>query len=442
MTLSPEGPRQRFGPGSLGWLGDGASAGAPAGRRGVRAVGWVPSLLAASRARRRDRDPRAPGAVVGDHHGAPGLAAAAHPAVPRPVLAAPDVRAPGPRGIRDHVQLGDVHLRRQQRQGRGDLTGLLHQPAGHGADGRLHPGREAASPAVGRHGCRGGRRGRADARLRPAALGGAGAGVLVRHLRAGQEVGERRCGREPHPGDDAHRAVRGGVHRLAGGHRPLQLRLARRRPRPASEQHRHRHGDPADLLRRGRDPGVHGDAGTAAVPRADHPVRPRRPLLPRGHADRPLGRLHARVGGVGGVHLRGEQPPAAAAAAQRAGLGGSEASPAVKPATTSAWPPRRRRPRGRRGLGRPGGRRGEPWPRWRGRRRRPGPGPWPDGPGGGPAPRRAGCRRSRGRRAARAGGRRLESSRPAPSAPAAWGRPRGGRCRGSCRTRWSRPRRR
>ena len=42
------------------------------------------------------------------------------------------------------------------------------------------------------------RRGRgADRRLRPAAVGGAGAGVLVRDLRAGQEERERRRGREP-----------------------------------------------------------------------------------------------------------------------------------------------------------------------------------------------------------------------------------------------------
>ena len=82
-----------------------------------------------------------------------------------------------------------------------------------------------------RHGGRNRRRRGADRRLRPAAVGGAGAGVLVRHLRAGQEVRERRRRREPHPRDDPHRAVRGGVHRPARGHRPLQLRLPRRRPR-------------------------------------------------------------------------------------------------------------------------------------------------------------------------------------------------------------------
>ncbi len=38
---------------------------------------------------------------------------------------------------------------------------------------------------------------RADGRLRPAAVGGAGAGVLVRHVRAAQEDRERGRGRQP-----------------------------------------------------------------------------------------------------------------------------------------------------------------------------------------------------------------------------------------------------
>ena len=45
-----------------------------------------------------------------------------------------------------HGQLGDVHLGRQQRpRGRG-VAGLLHQPAGHRADGRVHPRGERLRP--------------------------------------------------------------------------------------------------------------------------------------------------------------------------------------------------------------------------------------------------------------------------------------------------------
>ena len=157
----------------------------------------------------------------------------------RAIVARP-AYVPDPRGggVHDHLQLGHLHLRRQQRPGGRDLARLLHQPARDGADGRVHPGRAAAAaPVVGDGRRDPGRRG-ADPGLRAAAVGGAGAGVLVRHLRAGQEVRQRRRGREPRPRDDPDRAVRGGVPRLAGRHRPLQLRLARRRPRAAAHARR------------------------------------------------------------------------------------------------------------------------------------------------------------------------------------------------------------
>ena len=71
--------RNASGPASLGWPVTDQRRGPAAGRRGVRAVGRVPALLAAARAGRRARDPRPPGAVVADHDGPAGGAAAADP---------------------------------------------------------------------------------------------------------------------------------------------------------------------------------------------------------------------------------------------------------------------------------------------------------------------------------------------------------------------------
>ena len=51
-----------------------------------------------------------------------------------------------------------------------------------------------------------------------------------------------------------------GVRRLARRDRRLELRQPRRRPLAALHDDRHRDRDPADLLRRRRDPGVDGDA--------------------------------------------------------------------------------------------------------------------------------------------------------------------------------------
>ena len=212
----------------------------------------------------------------------------------------------------DHRQLGDVHLGRQQRPGGRDVAGLLHQPAGDGPDGRLHP------RASGSARCSGSRwaspptavviltldYGRLPVR-RP------DPGLLLRQLRPVQEDRERRRHREPGLRDDRDRAVRRRVRRLSRRHRRLELRCPRPRPRAALHVDRHRHRDPADLLRRRRHPGLDGDPGPAAVPRPDPPVRARRPLLPRGHDPRPLGRLRPGLDRAGDLHRRGWSTTAA-----------------------------------------------------------------------------------------------------------------------------------
>ena len=62
---------------------------------------------------------------------------APHRPGPRPARATGVGPAAGAGRRRGHRQLGDLHLGRQQRPRRGDVAGLLHQPAGDRADGRL-----------------------------------------------------------------------------------------------------------------------------------------------------------------------------------------------------------------------------------------------------------------------------------------------------------------
>jgi chloramphenicol-sensitive protein RarD len=70
--------------------------------------------------------------------------------------------------------------------------------------------------------------------------------------------------------------------------------------------------DPAAALRRGRQPDPAVRAGRASVPHADAAARLRRTDLPRAHAARPVGRVHAGVGGARPVHVgRHPQRPAA-----------------------------------------------------------------------------------------------------------------------------------
>jgi hypothetical protein len=98
------------------------------------------------------------------------------------------------------------------------------------------------------------------------------------------------------------------------------VRRQRPGPRAAAQHDRHRDRDPADLFRGGRDPGVDGVARPAAVPRPGAAVRPRRALVRRGHADRPLDRLRPGVGGTGDLHGGGGQPPASPAATHGRGV--------------------------------------------------------------------------------------------------------------------------
>ena len=107
----------------------------------------------------------------------------------------------------------------------------------------------------------------------------------------------------------------------------VELRRPRTRALAALPDDRHRHRDPADLLRRRRDPGLDGVARAAAVPRAGPAVRPRRAVVPRGHARRALGRFRAGLDRAGDLHRRGGQPPAAPAAAHRRGDRGGLRTP-------------------------------------------------------------------------------------------------------------------
>ena len=93
---------------------------------------------------------------------------------------------------------------------------------------RLRPVQWAAIGIAGAGGAR------PDRRLRPPAVDRVAAGRLVRHLRAGQEEGRRRCGREPDLRDA--RCSRRSRWATSSGSRPpgARLRLPRRRARPAA----------------------------------------------------------------------------------------------------------------------------------------------------------------------------------------------------------------
>lgn len=164
----------------------------PERRRGIRAVGARPDVLAAAQAVRRHGDPRPPHGVV------PGCRrdrAAGDAALGLDRRAGPHTPQTGPRGHRGgghQRQLGRLHLGREQRSGRRGLTRLLHQPAGHHRDGCPAARRTAAPRPVGRRRHRRGGRAGPDRRIRQAAVDLADAGLLLRGVRTGQEEGESR----------------------------------------------------------------------------------------------------------------------------------------------------------------------------------------------------------------------------------------------------------
>ena len=264
----------------LGWRGAGDAPGTAARRRGVRAVGRC------SRSTGRCSSRPAPsrswrtgslwslltmGVLV--VAAAPYAAAAGARSRDRRTLDAAGARRRG-----DHGQLGDLHLRRQQRPGRRDLARLLHQPAGHRADGRVHPRRAAAAAAVG---ARSGIAALAVVVLtvdygRPPwvalvlafSFGTYGLAKKTADVGAVESLTLETLLLAPFARGVPRLAGRARAQSNFGSHgagHALLLRLDR-----------HRHRDPADLLRRRRDPGVDGHARAAAVPRADPPVRARR----------------------------------------------------------------------------------------------------------------------------------------------------------------------
>ncbi len=196
--------------------------------RGIRDVGPRPALLAAAEAFRGGRDPGPPDGVVprrrrhrpaGDAPlGLGGRVAAA---------TAPTGTDHGRRGVH-HGQLGRLHLGREQRtRGRG-LARLLHQPARHHRHGRAPAEGTAAAGAVGGGRRLPRRRARPDDRLRPAALDLPLPGLLLRHVRPGEEEGQ------PGRAGVAGRRDRGPVPARAGVSAVAGRRRARRPSAPTA----------------------------------------------------------------------------------------------------------------------------------------------------------------------------------------------------------------
>ncbi len=153
-------------------------------------VGRVPRVLSAAETRGRARGARPPDRVDvpadGRRHrgGAP---ASRHPRDHTAGLAAAGVRIGA-----DLHQLGDLHLRRQQRPCRRRRAGLFHQPAGDCGAGAVGLSRAAQSRAVHRLGHRRGRRRGVHRRGRRTTGHRARAGAVVRPLRCGEEGGADR----------------------------------------------------------------------------------------------------------------------------------------------------------------------------------------------------------------------------------------------------------
>ena len=127
----------------------------------------------------------------------------------------------------DLGELGDLHLRGQQRPRGGRGAGLLHQPAGHRGAWAADLPRTAQPRAVRGPGDRGDRGGGADRVARRAAGHRARAGAVVRPVRGGQEGGADRSAGQRRDRGCGGRAVRARLHRGVAGHRPRDVHQPR-----------------------------------------------------------------------------------------------------------------------------------------------------------------------------------------------------------------------
>ncbi|CAA9510306.1 MAG: Uncharacterized inner membrane protein RarD, partial [uncultured Solirubrobacteraceae bacterium] len=293
---------------------------------GLLPLGPVPALLAPARAGRGRRDPRSPDRVVARLPGRRARRGGRRILV-RPAPGPPASRAARPRRRAHHRQLGHVHPRGQLGPRRGDVAGLLHQPARVGRPRRRRPGRAAAACAGLGGRDRHARRRRPHRGLRAAAVDRTDPGLLLRALRPRQEARGHRRHAEPGRRDraaDPARARLSGVPRRLG---QRDLHHGGARPRRAHRGGRHRHRRPAHALRGRGQPAAAHDARGPAVHRADHALLHRRGDQRRAHAGHPPGRLRPGVGRPRGLH-RGPRahlprpPPAppAGRAGARAGL--------------------------------------------------------------------------------------------------------------------------
>ena len=291
------------------------------GRRGVRHLGAVPALLAAARAGRRGRDPGPPDRLVAASRWACWCSPCGRTAVRPLARGRPRVPARCWRSPRCLITVNWAIYIWGVNNGHVVETslGLLHQPAGDRADGRLHP-RRAAAP------------------LQWAALGVAALAVVVLTLDYGRPPwialvlafsfgSYGLCKKQANA--PAVESLTFETMVLAPGRARLP-RLARRGTatssfgRHGAGPHAAAHAAPASSPRSRcccfggaaiRVPLV--DARAAAVPRPDPAVRARRARTSTRPCRRPLGRLRPGVGRAGDVHRRGAAPPPASCGSRR-----------------------------------------------------------------------------------------------------------------------------
>lgn len=267
--------------------------------RRVRDLGPGAAVLAAARSRGRPRSAGTPHGVVARGGGdRPGLYAPLGVDRRTGEAAAPGGTAGARRG-HDHGQLGRLHLGRGRGPRRGGLARLLHQSARDDpAGGRAAQG-TAAGSAVGCGRRRRDRRGGHLGRVRAAAVDLAGAGVLVRHVRPGQEEGRPGRPGVARGGDDGAVPARSWLPAVAGRDRRVDVHRARHGPRSLARLGGAGHGRAAGAVRRVRHPRTADDARAAPVPHAGAPAGPGRRVLPRGHVAGAVGRVRAGVDGAG-----------------------------------------------------------------------------------------------------------------------------------------------